>query len=200
MDKIKDENLGLENEETKDQENNIEETNNEENLETNNEETENEAGIDLQKKIEELEKANLDLKDTLLRRVADFENYKRRVDQEQKSFLSFANESLLLNILPVYDDLERSLEHADEQANYESLKKGLQLVFDKFTKVLESQGVTKIAEKGDSFDFNMHDALMQKPDDSVPPHTVLEVLERGYKLRDKVIRHAKVIVSQELIS
>jgi molecular chaperone GrpE len=205
MDEIKDENMGLENEETKDQESNNEEMikeelSKEENIETNNEETENEAGNDLQKKIEELEKANLDLKDTLLRRVADFENYKRRVDQEQKSFLSFANESLLLNILPVYDDLERSLEHADEQANYESLKKGLQLVFDKFTKVLEGQGITKIAEKGDPFDFNMHDALMQKPDDSVPPHTVLEVLEKGYKLRDKVIRHAKVIVSQELIS
>lgn len=200
MDDIKDENMDLENEETKDKEINKEEIGNEENLETNNEEKENEAGNDLQKKIEELEKANLDLKDTLLRRVADFENYKRRVDQEQKSFLSFANESLLLNILPVYDDLERSLEHADEQANYESLKKGLQLVFDKFTKVLEGQGITKIAEKGDPFDFNMHDALMQKPDDSVPPHTVLEVLEKGYKLRDKVIRHAKVIVSQELIS
>ncbi|KUO63682.1 hypothetical protein APF79_00305 [bacterium BRH_c32] len=200
MDEIKDENLDLENEETKDQDSNDEEANKEEKLETNNEETENEAGNDLIKKIEELEKANLDLKDTLLRRTADFENYKRRVDQEQKSFLSFANESLLLNVLPVYDDLERSLEHADEQANFENLKKGIQLVFDKFTKVLEGQGVTKIAVKGDPFDFNMHDALMQKPDDSVPPHTVLEVLEKGYKLRDKVIRHAKVIVSQELIS
>ncbi|MCK9281219.1 MAG: nucleotide exchange factor GrpE [Melioribacteraceae bacterium] len=200
MDENKDENLGMENEETKHSESNYENANQEENLESDNNEMENETGNDLQKKIEELEKANFDLKDTLLRRVADFENYKRRVNEEQKSFLSFANESLLLNILPVYDDLERSLEHADEQANYESIKKGLQLVFDKFTKVLEGQGIAKIAEKGDPFDFNLHDALMQKPDDSVPPHTVLEVLEKGYKLRDKVIRHAKVIVSQELIS
>ncbi|MFA7288752.1 MAG: nucleotide exchange factor GrpE [Melioribacteraceae bacterium] len=193
-------NMDLENEETKDPEDLNEETIKEENFENSNQEMDNEAGNDLQNKIEELEKANLDLKDTLLRRVADFENYKRRVDQEQKSFLSFANESLLLNILPVYDDLERSLEHAEEQANFESLKKGIQLVYEKFSKILEGQGIIKIAEKGDPFDFNMHDALMQKPDETVPPHTVIEVLEKGYKLRDKVIRHAKVIVSQELIS
>ncbi|MFA3783762.1 nucleotide exchange factor GrpE [Melioribacteraceae bacterium 4301-Me] len=150
------------------------------------------------KKIEELEKQNSELKDLLLRKAAEFENYKKRIESEQKNFLSFANENLILDILPVYNDLERSLIHIDDDNNFESVKKGLKLVYDKFSKVLESQGVKKIEAKGLPFDFNLHEALMQQQADNVPPHTVLQVVEPGYMLKDKVIKHAKVIVSQDL--
>ncbi len=150
------------------------------------------------KKVEELEKENSEIKDMLLRKAAEFENYKRRTENEQKNFLTFANESLILNILPVYNDLERSLSHIDDEKSFESTKQGLKLVFDKFSKILESQGVKKIEAKGEPFDFNLHEALMQKRAEDVPPHTVLEVIEPGYMLKDRVIRHAKVIVSQDL--
>jgi molecular chaperone GrpE len=150
------------------------------------------------KKVEELEKENSEIKDMLLRKAAEFENYKRRTENEQKNFLTFANESLILNILPVYNDLERSLSHIDDEKSFELTKQGLKLVFDKFSKILESQGVKKIEAKGEPFDFNLHEALMQKRAEDVPPHTVLEVIEPGYMLKDRVIRHAKVIVSQDL--
>lgn len=154
----------------------------------------------LKEKILELERQNAELKDTLLRKVAEFENFKRRNESEQINLIKYAAEPFVKNILSVYDDLERSLIHIDEPNNFESTKKGLQLVFEKFTKILESQGVKKIDAKGQPFDVHLHEALMQQPVDGVEPHTVLDVIEPGYIFKDKVIRHAKVIVSSETAS
>ncbi len=151
-------------------------------------------------RIEELEKEVQDLKDTLLRRAAEFENYKRRKENEQELFAKYAAESFVVNILPVFDDLERTVKHMNESDDLESLKKGVQMVFDKFKKILEDQGVKKIEAKGQPFDFNLHEALMQQPAEGVEPHTVLDEIEAGYLYKDKVIRHAKVIVSQEIAS
>jgi len=151
----------------------------------------------LKEKILELEKQNAELKDTLLRKVAEFENFKRRNENEQINLIKYAAEPFVKNILSVYDDLERSLIHIDEPNNFESTKKGLQLVYEKFTKILESQGVKKIDAKGQPFDVHLHEALMQQPVEGVEPHTVLDVIEPGYIFKDKVIRHAKVIVSSE---
>lgn len=149
-------------------------------------------------KISELEKQNSELKDALLRKAAEFENYKRRNENDQLNILKYAAESFIRNILPIYDDLERSLSHIDEATSFDSTKKGLLLVFEKFGKILDAQGVKKIDAKGKPFDVHFHEALMQQPAVGVPPHTVLEVLEPGYIYKDRVIRHAKVIVSQEM--
>ncbi len=151
---------------------------------------------DLRLKIEELEKENSDLKDQLLRKIAEFENYKRRTDADQANFVKYAGEAVITKLLPIYDDLRRSLEHADSK-NSESLQKGIQLVYDKFSRTLNELGVEKIESKGKEFDFNLHEALMQKEVKGVSPHTVVEEIEPGYMFKDKVIRHAKVIVSQE---
>jgi len=151
-------------------------------------------------KIAELEKQVAELKDSLLRKVAEFENYKRRNENEQMNLLKYAAEPIIKNILSVYDDLERSLSHIDEASSFDSTKKGLLLVFEKFSKTLDNHGVKKIEAKGEPFDVDLHEALMQQPVESVAPHTVLEVIEPGYKYKDKVIRHAKVIVSAELTS
>ena len=151
-----------------------------------------------QEKISELEKQILEFKDTLLRKVAEFENYKRRNENDQLNFLKYAAESFIMNTLPIYDDLERSLSHIDDANNFNSIKKGLQLVFEKFEKIFEAQGVKRIDAKGKPFDVHFHEALMQQPVEGVAPHTVLDVIEHGYVYKDKVIRHAKVIVSQEL--
>ena len=154
----------------------------------------------LQGKIVELEKQTAELKDSLLRKVAEFENYKRRNENEQMNLLKYAAEPFIKSVLSVYDDLERSLSHIDDENSFESTKKGLQLVFDKFNKTLDAQGVKKIDAKGQPFDVHFHEALMQQPVEGVAPHTVLDVIEHGYLYKDKVIRHAKVIVSAELAS
>ena len=154
----------------------------------------------LQGKIVELEKQTAELKDSLLRKVAEFENYKRRNENEQMNLLKYAAEPFIKSVLSVYDDLERSLSHIDDENSFESTKKGLQLVFDKFNKTLDAQGIKKIDAKGQPFDVHFHEALMQQPVEGVAPHTVLDVIEHGYLYKDKVIRHAKVIVSAELAS
>jgi len=154
----------------------------------------------LQGKIVELEKQTAELKDSLLRKVAEFENYKRRNENDQMNLLKYAAEPFIKSVLSVYDDLERSLSHIDDENSFESTKKGLQLVYDKFNKTLDAQGVKKIEAKGQPFDVHFHEALMQQPVEGVAPHTVLDVIEPGYLYKDKVIRHAKVIVSAELAS
>ena len=155
-----------------------------------------EQAEDTSKKVGELENTVTELKDQLLRKVAEFDNYKRRTENEQLNFLKYAGESLIVKILPIYDDLKRSLDHADS-SNNESLGKGIKMVYDKFSKVLKDEGVEKIEAKGQEFDVDLHEALMQREVEGVPPHTVVEEIEPGYKYKDKVIRHAKVIVSQE---
>lgn len=156
--------------------------------------------VELKKSLEknaELEKQISELKDTLLRKAAEFENYKRRTEADQLNILKYAAESFIRNVLPVYDDFERSMAHIDDENNFESTKKGLALLFDKFGKILESQGIKKIDAKGKSFDVHYHEALMQQQVEGAAPHTVLDVIEPGYVYKDKVIRHAKVIVSAD---
>lgn len=154
---------------------------------------------ELTKKIEELEQEKLELKDSMLRRAAEFENYKRRTEKEQSSLVKYASERFILGVLPVFNDLERSISHIDDENNIDGLKEGLKLVFNNFKKVLDEHEVKKIEAKGNQFDFNLHEALMQQPSEDVPPHTVLEEIESGYTYKEKVIKHAKVIVSQEVI-
>jgi len=149
------------------------------------------------RRIEELENEIADLKDKLLRRAAEFENYKRRTENDQLNLLKYAAESFIIKLLPVVDDFERSLQHIDNSSDTESIKKGLKLIYDKLVKVLDDQGVKRIESVGEPFDVNFHEALLQRKANDVAPHTVLDELEKGYMYKDRVIRHAKVIVSEE---
>lgn len=148
-------------------------------------------------KIAELEKEVQDLKDKVLRRAAEFENYKRRTENDQLNLLKYAAENFIIKLLPVVDDFERSLLHLNNAADLDKIKEGIQLVYEKFIKTLDEQGVKKIESEGKPFNVNFHEAIMQRPDDSVPPHTVLNEVEAGYMYKDRVIRHAKVIVSED---
>lgn len=148
-------------------------------------------------KIEELEKERDAWKDKFLRKAAEFENYKKRVENDQLALVTYAAESFIKKILPVVDDFERSLQHIDDAQDIDNIKKGIQLIYNKLIKFLEEQGVTKIDSVGKPFDVHFHEAVMQREDESVPPHTVIEELEKGYMLKDKVIRFAKVIVSSD---
>ena len=158
--------------------------------------TEEVESIESSERIAELEEKNTELNDRLLRRSAEFENFKRRTENDQLNLLKYAAESFILKILPVYDDLNRSLDHIDDDNNKDSLREGLKMVADKFSKVLDEQGVKRIEVKGKEFDHDYHEALLRQPSDDVPANTVLEEVEAGYMYKDKVLKHAKVIVSQ----
>jgi len=139
------------------------------------------------------------LKDMLLRKAAEFENYKRRTDQEISNYIKYASENIIKELLPVYDDLGRSIDSINkgETKDFETLKKGILLIFDKFKNILEKEGLTEINSLGQEFNVDVNSALMQIPRDDVKPNTVLEVVEKGYKLKDKVVKHEKVLVSAE---
>ncbi len=148
-------------------------------------------------KISTLEKEVVELKDRLLRKAAELENYKRRSENDQINLIKYGAESFIIKLLPVVDDLERTLQHVEGTKDVDSIKDGLKLVYDKLLKILDDQGVKKFSSVGKPFDVAYHEALMQRKDDSVEPHTVLDELEKGYIYKDRVIRHAKVIVSEE---
>jgi len=165
---------------------------------------------DSNQKIAELGASVSQLKDQLLRKAAEFENYKKRIENDNLSFVRFANESLITRLIPVLDDFERlmkslqprSAEDRNEAPPYrdeanESTRKGFELIYNKFRKILEANSVKHFDVVGQPFDPGLHDALMQVAREDVPPHTVLEEIEKGYMMNDKVIRHAKVIVSAE---
>lgn len=134
-------------------------------------------------------------KDLFLRKAAEFENYKRRMESEVSQTIRFAAERLLLQFLPVADDVDRTLKAAQDSSDYEALLKGIELVSQKLLKTLETQGVTPFDSMEKEFSVDFHDALMMLPRSDCPPNTVTEEVERGYMIGDKVLRHAKVIVS-----
>jgi molecular chaperone GrpE len=138
------------------------------------------------------------LKDQLLRRTADMENMRKRQARERIQLYEDAQVQALREFLPINDDLERALAAVDAQNVPESFLDGIKLVAEKFANVLKTYGMISIHETGVPFDVNLHEALLRQPAPTpeTPSNTVLMVLEPGYKLRERVIRHAKVIVSE----
>jgi len=136
-------------------------------------------------------------KEQLLRRVAEFENYKRRTEIEISNITKFANEYLLSDILPVIDDLERSLSAGKEKSAEDPFYKGVEMIYTKLMKILEQKGLKPIETIDKPFDVNFHEAMMTMPKEGMEPNIVIQELEKGYTLFDKVIRHSKVIVSAE---
>jgi len=168
-------------------------------------EQQNEITVDpKEKEIEELklhftksETEKKELQDRLLRKVAEFDNYKRRTENEFSNLFKYAAENFIKKILPVVDDFERSLKHVAETENTSSVTDGVKLIYDKLMKILDDQGVKKMESVGKPFDVHFHEALLQRKDEQQPPHSVLDELETGYLYQDKVIRHAKVIVNED---
>jgi len=149
----------------------------------------------LRLQVEEAQRLADTFKDQLLRKAAEFENYKRRVESDSASIMRSANEGLLLALLPVVEDFARSLKAGKEQKDYDAFYTGVEMIHTKLLKVLEKYGVVPFTSAGKPFDVGFHDALLQMPRADLDPHTVVEEVERGYMLFDRVLRHAKVIVS-----
>lgn len=143
----------------------------------------------------ELESSVAALKDQLLRKAAEFENYKRRTEQNSINFAKYASENIILELLPIIDDLNRSLKSGKDKSGNDPFYKGVELIFAKFNKILDTQGVKAIESIGKEFNVDFHDVMMQVPRADVAPHIVIDEIEKGYLLNDKVIRHAKVIVA-----
>ena len=132
--------------------------------------------------------------DSYLRLAADFDNYRKRVAREHAELTQRANERLLNELLPVLDDLERALEAAAEHEEAK-LEEGVRLVHRSLLGLVERHGLTEIDTEG-AFDPHVHEALLTQPGDSAEEGSVLQVLQKGYKLGDKVIRPARVIVAE----
>ena len=158
----------------------------------------------LREEIEELKEERDEMNDRLLRKAADLENLRRRMDREKKRRHEAGKIAVLESMLEVVDDFERSLEAAqdlddaeDAEAAYESLKGGVEMVFRKFQDQLQSLGVEPIEAEGKPFDEQLHEAMMRQPSDEVEPGTVLQEVRKGYMMGDRVLRHSRVVVAAE---
>jgi molecular chaperone GrpE len=135
-------------------------------------------------------------KDLFLRKAADFENFRKRKQQESSSIARVTEENLIIQLLPVLDDFERLFSTAEEEKyDRETFLRGARMIYDKLNTLLTARGLKPLEAVGQPFDPQLHEAVMQQPQSGVEPGTVLQEYARGYRLGDKVIRHGKVVVS-----
>ena len=146
--------------------------------------------IDLMEKSEELELKS----DKNIRLLAEFDNYKRRTQEERSQIFKYAGEELAKAILPILDDLHRTLE-SDGKGKARSILEGIELIVAKLDKTLEDQGIEPFASVGQDFDADLHEALMSEKSDK-GDNVILKEFEKGYKYNDKILRHSKVVVSK----
>jgi len=143
-----------------------------------------------QKKIEELN-------DKYLRLAAEYDNYRRRTLKEKMELAKSAGEDILINILPVMDDFERGLASIDKAKEVDAIKEGVLLIYNKFKEFLKQRGVKEIEAKEKEFDTDLHEAVTKIPAPSEElKGKVVDVIEKGYLLNDKVIRYAKVVIGE----
>lgn len=152
------------------------------------------ATVELSEQILQLQQENQALREKTLRAIADLENIRRRSQQEAQNTIQYANERLLRELLPVVDDINRSVEAGGQSKDFDSFYQGVAMVRDKVMRVLESQGVKPMKVVGTTFDVAQHEALLRQPSEA-PEDTVVGEIETGYTYGERVLRHAKVIVS-----
>ena len=188
--------INIEDEETLD-EAPVEETDKEAEASENLENSEDSENSEEQDPLEKAQSEIAELKNQLLYKVAEFENYRKRTLKERAELILNGGEKFITSILPVLDDMERAIENGAKTDDPEVLREGMTLIHQKFMKTLESQGVSKIDTENADFDTDLHEAVAMVPgmgDDK--KGKVIDCLQQGYKLNDKVIRHAKVAVGQ----
>lgn len=152
-----------------------------------------------EKSLDELSKVNAELgemKDKYLRLYAEFDNYRKRSIREREDLIKLAAQDTIKNILPTLDDLERAIKHTKPNSeNNDSIIEGIQLIHDKLFKTLEQQGLKAMDSDHQAFDPDLHEALTKVPAPTEEMKgKVIETIEKGYYLKDKIIRYAKVVV------
>ena len=164
------------------------------------ESTENSAEADKkeltpEEKIAELEKENADLKDQLLRRAADFDNYRKRMMKEKQDTYDYANAALLGDLLDSLDNFDRTIDAAKDAKDAKSIADGIKMINKSLVKLLgDKYGLVAYGKEGDEFNPDEHEAIGRIEDEKAKKETLAQVYLKGYKLKDKVIRHAKVMV------
>lgn len=146
---------------------------------------------DLAEANEKISEAN----DRYIRLMAEFDNFRRRSAREQLDIIETANGKLLEKLSEVLDNFERAFATENKSSDLETFEKGMQMIHDQFAKVLTDSGLEQIDPQGEEFDPNCHEALMQQPSEEIPEGHVITVFMKGYKLKNKILKPAKVIVS-----
>ncbi|GEM_PF-1346888 len=137
------------------------------------------------------------LKEEKLRLYADFENFRRRKEEEVVNSRKYASEEILKQLLLIFDNFERAMETSKSSRNFDSLMEGVQLIHRQMKELIEKEGITEIAAEGSPFDPSLHQAVMKVDNDELPDETVVDVLQKGYRLKDRVIRPSMVKVSRK---
>ncbi|MBS7265875.1 MAG: nucleotide exchange factor GrpE [Treponema sp.] len=158
-------------------------------------ESEEKKELTPEEKIAALEKENADLKDQLLRRAADFDNYRKRMMKEKQDTYDYANAGLLGDLLDSLDNFDRTIDAAKDAKDAKSIADGIKMINKALVKMLEDKyGLTGYGKEGDEFNPDEHEAIGRMEDEKAKNETLAQVYLKGYKLKDKVIRHAKVMV------
>jgi len=147
----------------------------------------------IQSDLKKIKEENARIKEQLLRKAAEFDNYKKRTERELFHRVQNATEHLIIELLPVLDDLERSIANSEDLS---SLREGIELIYKKLILLLEKEGLKSLVSVGTEFDPEKHDALMQIENEQIKSGIIIEEHQKGYILNDKVIRHAQVIVAK----
>jgi len=138
-----------------------------------------------------------EMQDKYLRLSAEFDNYRKRTLKEKMEISKYAGEELLKEVLPVIDDFERALRHLETSGNYEGIKEGLDLIYVKLSDFLKRNGVKEIDSLNSDFNVDLHDATAKIPvDEEYKKGKIVEVILKGYYLKDKVLRHSKVVIGE----
>lgn len=148
-------------------------------------------------KLAETEARLQESKDQLLRIAAEYDNYRKRTTREKEDLARYASGAVIEKLLPVLDTMERAILFNEKTEALDALREGMVKVHRLFWEILEKEGLEPIANQGEPFDVNLHMAVMQEPAEGIPDQTVTQVFEKGYRLKDRVLRHAKVKVAQE---
>lgn len=150
--------------------------------------------------VEKLAQANAEivqLKDKYLRQVAEFDNYRKRTLKEKTDLILNGGEKVIEALLPVLDDLERALQSMENSKDVTTLREGVNLILSKLSKTLSAQGLKKMETVGQVFDTDFHEAIALVPvQEDAPKNQIIDCVQTGYLLNDKVLRHAKVVVAQ----
>lgn len=160
------------------------------------EEEKKEKELTPEEKIAALEKENAELKDQLLRRAADFDNYRKRMLKEKQETYDYANASLLGDLLESLDNFDRTIAAAKDAKDAKTIADGIKMINESLVKMLEDKyGLKAYGKEGEDFDPNEHEAIGRVEDENAKKETLNQIYLKGYKLKDRVIRHAKVMVN-----
>jgi molecular chaperone GrpE len=173
-----------------------EKKNKQENQNENQVQNETDKVKELENLIEEKNKEIEELNNKYLRLLAETENMKKRLEKEKKDFLEYANENLLKDLLPVIDNMERAVTHADEEANIDDFIKGVELILTNFKKILEKYDVKEVDALHKPFDPNYHEAMTLMENNEHPSNTVVEEMQKGYTFKNRLLRPSLVAVSK----